>query len=64
MDTIDKIRDALKHVVETKEKQDKAEKLYWLYRMVRDDPRELEVAFLLEANKLQKSALNDYESEV
>ena len=40
MDTIDKLKDALKYTIVTDEKIDKAEKLYWLYRLVKDNPKE------------------------
>jgi len=39
----------------------RAEDLYWLYRIAKDNPKELETAFLLEANKLQKKVIEKLE---
>ena len=64
METIDKIKDALKLTIDINKKRDKAENLYWLYRLAKDNPRELEIAFLIEANKLQKSAIDDLDCQI
>ena len=63
MDTLDKLKDALRPSYETIDKIDQAEKLYWLYRIAKDNPKELEVAFLLEANMLQKSVIEQIKAD-
>lgn len=63
MGTIKKLKYALKPTIEKNEKFKKAEELYWLYRTAKDNPKELEIAFLLEANRLQKSIIEEDENE-
>lgn len=59
MDIIEKLKMAFNPTIRTIEKCDHAEILYWLYRTAKDNPKELEIAFLLEANRLQKNAIDE-----
>ena len=59
MDTIEKLTKALRSTLSNIERLEKAEHLYWLYRIAKDNPIELQVAFLLEANRLQKSVIGE-----
>lgn len=58
MDAIMELRKVFKTTLfSLEEKQANAEALYWLYRTVKDNPAELQIAFLLEANRLQKNII-------
>ena len=59
MNIIEELKQSLKTSTDTSEKCRQSEKLYWLYRQVKDYPQQFEVAFLLEANKLQKSVIDE-----
>lgn len=59
MDTIEKLKKALSPTLSTIELREKSEDLYWLYRTAKDNPKELEVAFLLESNRLQKKVIDE-----
>ncbi len=61
MEAIDKIKEALKPDKTVEEKVIAAEKLYWLYRKAKENPEELQIAFLLEANRLQKQVIDSVE---
>lgn len=63
MDTIDKLTRALRPTPSNIERLEKAEHLYWLYRIAKDNPMELQVAFLLEANRLQKSVIGELKDD-
>lgn len=63
MDTIEKLTRALRPTLSNTERLEKAEHLYWLYRIAKDNPIELQVAFLLEANRLQKSVIGELKEE-
>jgi len=52
VDTIEKLKKALRTTLSTLEVCEQSENLYWLYRIAKDSPKELEIAFLLEANRL------------
>jgi hypothetical protein len=60
IDLLTKIRKAFEPTLDTIEMLQKAEDCYWLYRTAKENPQALEVAFLREANRLQKTAIDRF----
>lgn len=58
MNIIKQLKQAFETTLYSDTLQEQSETLYWLYRMAKDNPKELEVAFLLEANKKQKQVID------
>jgi hypothetical protein len=59
VDTLTKMRKAFEPTLDTLKRLEKAEEFYWLYRTAKENPQGLEVAFLREANRLQKISIDE-----